>query len=162
MDDHGEVPPSISSFISRHTLKASRVRDLSSGNKQPLAVGRRPQPLTLLNSFSVFIPPGNKTGFEWVFKCTSDCFSKWTTHVTTGVGVPVARHSISKGLLIITVLCVITSAPSMKGGTRTEKKYFILSACMTAEQVSYVLVTYFFLPKNYRRVKKNQVFVIEL
>lgn len=39
----------------------------------------------------------------------------------TGAGVPVAWHSSSRGLLIITVLSVTSSAPSMTGGTRSGK-----------------------------------------
>lgn len=61
MNNYSEVSLIVASFISRHTLKASRVRDLSTGNKQPLAVGRHPQPLTLVNCLSIFIPPGDET-----------------------------------------------------------------------------------------------------
>lgn len=76
MDNDSEVPLNIPSFICSHTLKASCVRDLSTGNKQPLTVGYHPQPFTLVNCFSIFIPPGNKTGFECVYKGTSVCFLK--------------------------------------------------------------------------------------
>lgn len=74
MDNDSEVPLNVPSFISRHTLKASRVRDLSTGNQQPSTVGCHLQPLTLDKWFSIFIPPGNKTGFECMYKCTSVCF----------------------------------------------------------------------------------------
>lgn len=62
MDNYSEVFLIIASFINRQTLKASRVRDLSTGNKQPLTVGCHPQPLTLVNWLSIFIPPGKETG----------------------------------------------------------------------------------------------------
>lgn len=59
-----------------------------------------------------------------VCMCIHICLSvhmRWRSHVMTGAGVPVAWHSSSKGLLIITVLSVTSSAPSMKGGTGMER-----------------------------------------
>lgn len=69
MNNYSEVSLIIASFINRHTLKASRVRDLSAGNKQPLTVGCHPQPLTLVKWLSIFIPAGDETGLTVKHTC---------------------------------------------------------------------------------------------
>lgn len=50
--------------------------------------------------------------------CVRSLFSKKSSYVIVGAGVPVAWHSSSSGVLIITVLRVTSSPPSIKGGTR--------------------------------------------
>lgn len=80
--------------------------------------------------------------------------------MTTGAGVPVAWHSSSKGLLTITVLCVMRSAPSIKGGTRREK-YFTMSLYMTVEWVSYLQLLGS-LTEHCKMVTSNQMIRKEL
>lgn len=60
MDNHIEVPLVVSCFIRGHTLKTSRVRDLSAGNDQPSTARCHPQPLALSDWFPIFVPAGKE------------------------------------------------------------------------------------------------------
>lgn len=90
-------------------------------SRRPLSATRIPSPW--LTAFPSLYHLERKKGFT-VNVCDHVCLFlsvAESSYVMTGAGVPVAWHSSSKGLLIITVVSVMSSAPSMKGGTRVEK-----------------------------------------
>lgn len=120
----------LSCFVRGHTLEPSCVGHLGAWNNQPSTTGYDAQPLALSDRLSVFIPP-EKILFWWVVLGTTQIplyfyllvWMRRGSYVMTGAGVPVAWHSSSSGLLIMTVLSVTSSAPSMKGGTTSVKHY---------------------------------------
>lgn len=122
MDNHVEVPLMFSCLVGGHALEASRVGDLCARNNQPPTVGWHPQAFTLPDCFTIFIPPMWKNKNVLQSECVLysmflSVHEGWDLYLIIGAGVPVAWHSSSRGLSMITVLSVTSSAPSMKGGT---------------------------------------------
>lgn len=128
MNNHVKIPLMVSCIISGHTLKPSRVRDLSTRHDQPSSAGRHTQPFSVSDLFSILVPAEEKKTpavTESVLTFTPGCVNLCVcvclfcgSYVMTGGGVPVASHSSSRGVLRITLTFVTSSAPSTKGGTK--------------------------------------------
>lgn len=104
-------------------------------SRRPLAATRNPSPcLTGFPSlyhlqFAIWILLLIINDSAYMSACVYVCLQahrRRRSYVITGAGAPVAWHSSSRGLLIITVLSVTSSPPSIKGGTRREKMICVI------------------------------------
>lgn len=138
-------PASLTATHWKRAVSETWARETSS--RWPLAATRSPSPWLI--GFPSLYHLEMKQVWQWCIVCMHKSTaavlsmqppSQQVTHVTTGAGVPVAWHSSSKGPLIITVLCVITSAPSMKGGTSVGKRTILCQwICLQNRYTCYII-----------------------